>query len=540
MPVTPSAATKTLSAILSDRERAVRQKLKDDFEHYAPRCLRIRTKSGKIVAFTLNKAQRYIHARLQDQLLATGSVRALILKGRQQGASTYIGGRFFWRTSHSRGVRTFILTHQEDSTAALFEMVSRYHEHCPSLVRPSTGAANAKELLFDRLDSGYKVGTAGSKAVGRGNTLQFFHGSEVGFWPHAHSHASGILQAIADEPGTEVILESTANGVGNYFHQQWRKAERGESEFQAIFVPWFWDDGYRKEPPPDFTLSTDPDEQNESEVDYAEAHGLDAAQMFWRRRKIADLGESLFRQEYPATAAEAFQMANTNGLISAKLVMAARKRTVEPSGPLVFGYDPAHQGGDRHALAKRRGRKVLSAGGPVGMSIPESAAYLRAEIDRDRPLKCFIDVTGGYGAGVYDILVEWGYGTPGKGIVVPVNFGGAPIAPDRFSPTTGEKLPGPLNRRAEIWLNSLDWLEDPAGVDLPDEDEIQADACSTGYTHNSRGQIQLWSKEKMRSMGIPSPDCWDAVALTFAEPVIEAEPLKINIAARRGGGWQGA
>ncbi|OAH19245.1 hypothetical protein AX289_31465 [Methylorubrum populi] len=530
-----------LSATLSDRERAVRQKLKDDFEHYAPRCLRIRTKSGKIVPFTLNKAQLYIHERLQAQLLRSGSVRALILKGRQQGASTYIGGRFFWRTSHNRGVRTFILTHQEDSTAALFEMVSRYHEHCPALVKPSTGAANAKELLFDRLDSGYKVGTAGSKAVGRGNTLQFFHGSEVGFWPHAHSHASGILQAIADEPGTEVILESTANGVGNYFHQQWRKAERGESEFQAIFVPWFWDDGYRKEPPPDFTLSTEPDEQNESEVDYAEAHGLDAAQMFWRRRKIADLGESLFRQEYPATAAEAFQMANTNGLISAKLVMAARKRTVEASGPLVFGYDPAHQGVDRHALAKRRGRKLLSAGGPVGLSIPESANHVAVEIDRDKPAKCFIDVTGGYGAGVYDILVERGYGTPGRGIVVPVNFGGAPIAPDRFSPTTGEKLPGPLNRRAEIWMNSLDWLEDPAGVDIPDEDEIQADACSTGYSHNSRGQVQLWSKEKMRSMGIPSPDTWDAVALTFAEPVIEEAPLKIGSASgRRRGGWMGA
>lgn len=524
MQITPSAATRTLSATLSDREREIRQRLKDDFEHYAPRCLRIRTKSGKIVPFTLNRAQRYIHERLQDQLRTSGSVRALILKGRQQGASTYIGGRFFWRTTHKRGVRTFILTHQDDSTAALFEMVSRYHEHCPSLVRPSAGAANAKELLFDRLDSGYKVGTAGSKAVGRGNTLQLFHGSEVGFWPHAQSHASGILQAIADEPGTEVILESTANGVGNYFHQQWRKAERGESEFQAIFVPWFWQDEYRKVPPHDFTLSPDPDDQGESEVDYAEAYGLDAEQMFWRRRKIADLGETLFRQEYPANAAEAFQMANTNGLISSKLVVAARKRTVQASGPLVFGYDPAHQGGDRHALAKRRGRKVLWAGGKTGLSIPESANYVAGHIDRDGPIKCFIDVTGGYGAGVYDILVERGYGPEGRNIVVPVNFGGAPLQPARVSPTTDEELPGPLNRRAEIWLNSLDWLMDPAGVDLPDDDELQADACSTGYSHNSRGYIQLWSKEKMRSMGIPSPDLWDAVALTFAEPVIEAKP----------------
>jgi len=534
-----SGATKTPSGILSDRERAIRQRLKDDFEHYATRCMMIRTKSGKVVPFTLNRAQLYIHERLEAQRRETGKIRALVLKGRQQGCSTYIGARYYWRTTHSRGVRTYILTHEEKATQALFEMVNRYHEHCPSLVKPSTGAANAKELLFDRLDSGYKVGTAGSKGSGRGNTLQLFHGSEVGFWPFAHTHASGVMQAIADEPETEVILESTANGVGNYYHQMWRKAERGESEFQAIFVPWFWQDEYRKAPPAGFTLNPDPDDQGESEIDYAEAYGLDPAQMYWRRLRIADLGETLFRQEYPANAAEAFQMANTNGLIGSKLVVQARKRTVEPSGPLVFGYDPAHQGGDRHALAKRRGRKVLWAGGKPGLSIPESANYLAGEIDRDNPVKAFIDVTGGYGAGVYDILMERGYGVGGRNIIVPVNFGGAPIQPKRYSPTTGEELPGPLNRRAEIWMNSLEWLEDVAGVDIPDDDELQADACSTGYGHNSRGQVQLWSKEKMRGMGIPSPDLWDAVALTFAEPVIDAAPLKMKSTARRGG-WMGA
>lgn len=535
-----SAATKTPSASLSDEERAVRQRLKDDFEHYAPRCMKIRTKSGKVVPFTLNRAQLYIHEKLEEQRRDTGKIRALVLKGRQQGCSTYIGARYYWRTTHSRGVRTYILTHEQKATEALFEMVNRYHEHCPSLVKPSTSAANAKELLFDRLDSGYKVGTAGSKGSGRGNTLQLFHGSEVAFWPFAHTHASGVMQAIADEPGTEVILESTAHGVGNYYHQMWRKAERGESEFIAIFVPWFWQDEYRKAPPADFTLNPDPDDQGESEVDYADAYGLDSAQMYWRRLRIADLGETLFRQEYPANAAEAFQMANTNGLIGSKLIVQARKRTVEPSGPLVFGYDPAHQGGDRHALAKRRGRKVLWAGGKPGLSIPESANYLAGEIDRDNPAKAFIDVTGGYGAGVYDILVERGYGPGGRNIVVPVNFGGSPLQPKRYSPTNGEELPGPLNRRAEIWMNSLEWLEDVAGVDIPDDDELQADACSTGYGHNSRGQVQLWSKEKMRGMGIPSPDLWDAVALTFAEPVVDSQPLKINLGARRGGGWMGA
>lgn len=93
------------------------------------------------------------------------------------------------------------------------------------------GASNAKELYFSDIDSGYKVGTAGTKGVGRSSTIQYFHGSEVAFWPHAETHAAGVLQAIPKEPGTEIILESTANGIGNYFHKMWREAERGESEY---------------------------------------------------------------------------------------------------------------------------------------------------------------------------------------------------------------------------------------------------------------------------------------------------------------------
>ena len=242
---------------MTERELEIRRRLRDDFEHYAPRCLKIRSKAGKIEPFELNKAQKHIHACIEEQKRLTGKVRVLILKGRQQGASTYTEGRFYWLVSHRKGVRSFILTHEAESTAALFEMAERYHEHCPSLVKPSTGSSNAKELVFDRLDSGYKVGTAGNKAVGRGTTLQFFHGSEVAFWPHAAEHAKGVMQAIPDADDTEVVLESTANGIGNYFHQQWQAAEAGDSEYLAIFVPWFWQPEYRKAVPKDFSLTSE-------------------------------------------------------------------------------------------------------------------------------------------------------------------------------------------------------------------------------------------------------------------------------------------
>jgi hypothetical protein len=148
---------------MTPTEREIRLRLRDNLEYYAPRCLKLRSKSGGIIPFRLNEAQRYLHSQLEEQKRRTGRVRALILKGRQLGASTYTEGRFFWLVTHRRGTKAFILTHLDDATNNLFGMAKRFYEHCPEVVRPALAASNAKELVFNLLDSGYKVGTAGSK-----------------------------------------------------------------------------------------------------------------------------------------------------------------------------------------------------------------------------------------------------------------------------------------------------------------------------------------------------------------------------------------
>src|ERR1700676_3457403 len=112
-------------------DKAIRQRLKDDFLHYANKCLKIRTKSGAIEPLTLNKAQLHIHQQIERQKGQTGKVRALILKGRQQGCSTYVGGRFYHRTSHTFGLQTFILTHSIDATSNLYKMAQRYYANTP-------------------------------------------------------------------------------------------------------------------------------------------------------------------------------------------------------------------------------------------------------------------------------------------------------------------------------------------------------------------------------------------------------------------------
>ncbi len=495
--------------MMTERERLIRRKLRDSLERYALKCLKIRTKSGQIAPLIFNRAQLHIHQRLEEQRARIGKVRALILKGRQQGCSTYVGGRFYHQATHRRGIRVFILTHEDEATKNLFEMVERYHEYCPQIVRPSTGAANAKELNFDKLDSGYKVGTAGTKGVGRSSTIQLFHGSEVGFWPHAESHAAGVLQAVPDAPGTEVILESTANGIGNYFHKKWRDAETGVSDDIAIFVPWYWQDEYRRAVPDGFALDAE-------EIEYAALYGLDLQQMAWRRNKIGELKDPiLFKQEYPATAAEAFQMSGHDSYIPPALVAKARKARCDPSGQLVIGFDPAWTGADRHSMAWRRGRNVIKVESKNKLDTMQAAGWCKQVIDADKPARVFIDV-GGVGAGVYDRLREWG--EPYSTIVVAVNFGSSPFEPPPLD-EHGKPSGGPLNRRAEMWMKSKEWLEDPAGAQIPDSDSLQADACGPGYKYDSHTRLQLERKEDMRRRDVPSPDEWDAVALTFAEPV---------------------
>src|SRR4051812_43422377 len=98
---------------------------------FAEACLRIRTKAGDTVPFTLNEAQRIIHEKLEQQKREKGWVRALILKARQQGASTYIAARYYHRTSLHSGVNTYILSHEQASADALFAIVDRYQKNNP-------------------------------------------------------------------------------------------------------------------------------------------------------------------------------------------------------------------------------------------------------------------------------------------------------------------------------------------------------------------------------------------------------------------------
>jgi len=500
---------------IDQKELEFRTRLYKDFKFYAPKVLRIRSKSGRILPLRLNKAQQYIHDIAERQLKDIGKVRIIVLKGRQQGMSTYIEGRFYWKVTHRRGVRAFILTHEQKATENLFEMASRYHDLAMPEVRPTTGASNAKELLFSRLDSGYKVGTAGSKGTGRSSTIQFFHGSEAAFWPNAADHATGIMQAIPDEPDTEVFLESTAYGPGNYFHTQWVKAENGETDYIAVFIPWFWQDEYKRPVPAGFDMT----DEEINLLKLFSKEGLTLEHLVWRRHKIAELddnggGEFLFKQEYPFTAAEAFQTSGEDSLIAPERVLRARKAEgVRASGAKIVGVDPARFGRDATAIAFRQGRvctNIIKHYKKSTMQIAGICARILRDpvTEEDTDIDMMFVDEGGLGAGVVDRLHELGF----EERVVGVNFGSAATEPEHAA-----------RKRDEIWGHMRDWFD--MLVSVPDEDGLQASVCQVKYSYDSANRLVIEQKKKtIERIGF-SPDEGDSLALTFSEPV-ERKGLK--------------
>jgi hypothetical protein len=128
----------------------------------------------------------------------------------------------------------------------------------------------------------------------------------------------------------------------------------------------------------------------------------------------------------------------------------------------------------------------------------ETVGKLKRVINEERPHKVYIDCIG-VGAGVVDRLQEMGFEC-----VEGVNVARSANDKERFK-----------NLRAELWSDMRDYLYGEMAVQLPDEDELHGELCSLGFRENSQGQLQLESKDELRSRGLPSPDGADALSLTF-------------------------
>lgn len=485
--------------------------LRANLEQYCDRLCWILDKHQRLRRLTWNRSQRYIHAKIERQKEQTGKVRAIILKARKLGASTYVNARFYHKTTLSpgEGQHTHIQTHSDDATKTLFEMVRRIHEHMSDDYRLRASAAGASGFAFGAVDSRYTLSTAGNiKGTGRGSTPHNLHCSELAFWAHANVHLAGIIAAVPDTRGTEIIFESTANGPAGVFYDQWLLAEKGESEYIPIFMPWWWDEENRMVLPEGFAPS-------EEEEDYGRLRKLDRQQVCWMHNKNINLGGvpgelcPEFKQEFPSDAEEAFQGSGTDPLIAPRFVVRAKQNDLDPEdyAARILGVDPGFGGPDRTRLIDRQGHR---AGHLVNETFrdPDEMAlanYIVRLIKIHEFDRVFIDAGVG-GKAIAGRLHELGFSS----IVTAVFFASKPTEPQLY-----------INKRSEIWGNTRDWFRQPGGADIPPDDELHRELCGPNYKRDANGRLQLESKDKIRERLGFSPDGADALALTFTETVMK-------------------
>jgi hypothetical protein len=221
---------------------------------------------------------------------AAAGRRNIVLKARQMGLTTWAAARFFLKTITQPGTLTLEVAHTQEAAEEIFRIVYRFLDWLPEELREGplrTSRANVRQLVFPEMDAQYRVVSAGDRNAGRGLTVQNLHCSELARWPGDPAETlAGLRASLA--PGGELIVESTPEGVGGCFHDEWQKA--GETGMVRHFFPWWMEPRYRAKAVDEASLT-------EEEQDLRARKRLDLEQIAYRRQIRADF-RGLARQEF--------------------------------------------------------------------------------------------------------------------------------------------------------------------------------------------------------------------------------------------------
>lgn len=302
------------------------------FPYYSANNLKVQTEDSTLEPFVLHEVQLLLEEIWNDIESSGRPVRLYILKARRQGVSTWATGKIFHKASCRSNTNAVLIAHEPPATEYLFGMQQRYLLHLPPEFQPQTLKNNARTLHFNNekgtgLDSRISVGTAGVKDFGSGQRIDLLHLSELPKYP-AENQADlliSLFQCVPAKPGTAIIIEGTAKGIGGEFYKgfwgcryvyelyldenhlpAWRmRVNEGapeENDFGSIFIPWFVFKEYRREVPEDFIRTAE-------EEQWVKTFNLCDEQLVWYRWVLAnkcknDLNKR--NQEYPFTARSAF------------------------------------------------------------------------------------------------------------------------------------------------------------------------------------------------------------------------------------------
>jgi hypothetical protein len=325
--------------------------------------LMVRSRDGRPTPLKANAVQKAFEKRRGE--------RNIVLKARQMGLTTWAAARFFIKTITQPGSLTLEVAHTRESAEEIFRIVHRFLDWLPDELRNGplrTSRANARQIVFPEIDSQYRVVSAGERNAGRGMTVQNLHCSELARWPGDPAETLAGLRASLT-PGAELILESTPEGAGGCFYEEWQKA--GETGMVRHFFPWWLERRYRGD-------AAAPDSLSNEEQELMERESLDLKQIGYRRQ-IRSNFRGLARQEYAEDCESCF-LTSGDSVFEMEQIEARIKELGEPverrrNGELEVWLPPA------------KGRRYLVSLDPSGGG--SEGDYSAAEVlDLETGLQC--------------------------------------------------------------------------------------------------------------------------------------------------------
>jgi hypothetical protein len=323
----------------------------------------IRTKAGKNQKLQLNPVQREFSRNHRQH--------SIVLKARQMGISSYIAARFFIQAITRPGTLAVQVAHDQEAAEQIFRIVHRFYQNLTPRWRAGalrTSRRNIRQLVFPKLDSEYRVETAGDPNCGRGLTIQLLHCSEIASWPGDAEETMASLRAAVAVDG-ETVLESTPKGAGGVFYNAWQHAD--EMGVQKHFYPWWMEASYRVAGAKAGRLSAE-------EAELQRVYGLSDEQIAFRR-KIGTSFRALAPQEY-AESAESCFLASGDCIFDVAMLNARGHECVDPvevgpNGDLQVWFTP------------QRGKHYVIGVDPAGGGAKGDYAAAQV-IERESALQC--------------------------------------------------------------------------------------------------------------------------------------------------------
>ena len=293
------------------------ERIKYDFEFWACSCITISAKGrGTDTPFILNRAQRVYLSELERLRMSDRPIDIILCKARQWGGSTLTQLYMLWiQLVHRHNWNSAICAHVEAAARNITGMLHKAVVHMPAWATggvelssfPYQGSQKTRVLNVS--GSRYSIGSAEKPDGLRSEDISMAHLTEVGVWQETKGKKpedliQSIFGSILSGPYTVKVLESTAKGVGNYFHRTWLDAVDGKNNFTPVFIPWFMIDIYSK-PIEDYSAFIAGMDERDREL-----FGLGATleAIAWYKDKSLELQDHWrMCSEYPSTASEAFQ-----------------------------------------------------------------------------------------------------------------------------------------------------------------------------------------------------------------------------------------